>query len=114
SVICAISPSIITHQLLDGRGVRYDVSRFQWLGASDYGNQAVYAWAASGVRTLQDTMRRETLAGATGAGAYNMLYPTLMNNLLGTKFKIIAGYKSTKDLELALQRGEVEVRAGHS
>jgi tripartite-type tricarboxylate transporter receptor subunit TctC len=114
SVICAISPSIVTHQLLDGRGVRYDVGKFQWLGASDHGNQAVYSWAASGIRTLQDTMARETIAGATGAGAYNMLYPVLMNKLIGTRFKIISGYKHTKDLELALQRGEIEVRAGHS
>jgi tripartite-type tricarboxylate transporter receptor subunit TctC len=114
STICAISPSIITHQLLDGRGVRYDVGRFQWLGTSDYGNQAVYAWAASGIKTLDDTMKREVVTGATGAGAYNMLYPTLMNKLLGTRLKIIAGYKSTKDLEIALQRGEIELRAGHS
>lgn len=114
STICAISPSIVTHQLLDGRGVRYDVGKFLWLGASDHGNQAVYSWAASGVKTLQDTMARETIAGATGAGAYNMLYPVLMNKLIGTKFRIIAGYKHTKDLELALQRGEIEVRAGHS
>jgi tripartite-type tricarboxylate transporter receptor subunit TctC len=114
SAICAISPSIITHQLLDGRGVRYDVGKFQWLGTSDYGNQAVYAWAAPGVRTFEDTMRREVITGATGAGAYNMLYPTLMNNLLGTRLKIVAGYKSTKELEIALERGEIELRAGHS
>jgi len=114
STICAISPSIITHQLLDGRGVRYDVGRFQWLGTTDYGNQAVYAWAASGVTTLDDTFKREVVTGATGAGAYNMLYPVLMNNLLGTRLKIITGYKSTKELEIALQRGEIELRAGHS
>jgi tripartite-type tricarboxylate transporter receptor subunit TctC len=114
SIICAISPSIITHQLLDGRGVRYDVGKYQWLGASDFGNQAVYSWAATGVRTFNDLVTREVLTGATGAGAYNMLYPTLMNNLLGTRLKIVAGYKSTKELEFALQRGEVELRAGHS
>jgi tripartite-type tricarboxylate transporter receptor subunit TctC len=114
SMICAISPSIITHQLLDGRGARYDVSRFQWLGTTDYGNQAVYAWAASGVLSLEDTMSRAVVTGATGAGAYNMLYPVLMNNLLGTRLKIVAGYKSTKELEFALQRGEIELRAGHS
>jgi len=114
STIGAISPSIITHHLLDGRGARYDVGRFQWLGTSDYGNQAVYAWAASGVKTFDDMMRREVITGATGAGAYNMLYPVLMNNLLGTRLKIVTGYKSTKELEIALQRGEIELRAGHS
>jgi tripartite-type tricarboxylate transporter receptor subunit TctC len=43
-----------------------------------------------------------------------MLYPVLMNKLLGTKLKIVTGYKSTKELEIALQRGEIELRAGHS
>jgi tripartite-type tricarboxylate transporter receptor subunit TctC len=114
STIGTISPSIITHQLLDGRGARFDITRFKWLGVSDSGNQAVYAWAASGFKTLEDAMNREALAGSTGAGSYTMLYPTLMNNLLGTKFKIIAGYKTTKEIDLAMQRGEVEVRAGQS
>ena len=114
STIATIAPNIVLHQLLDGRGVRYDIARFNWLGASEYGNQAVYAWHASGLRTLDDAMKREVLAGGTGAGSFTVLYPALMNNLLGTRFKIVAGYKTTREIDLAMQRGEVEVRAGQS
>jgi tripartite-type tricarboxylate transporter receptor subunit TctC len=114
TVIATIAPNIILHQLLDGRGVRYDIAKFNWLGASEYGNQAVYAWAATGLKTLHDAMTRQVLAGGTGAGSFTVLYPTLMNNLLGTKFKLVTGYKTTRDIDLAMQRGEVEVRAGQS
>jgi tripartite-type tricarboxylate transporter receptor subunit TctC len=114
TTIATIAPNIITHQLLDGRGVRFDIRKFNWLGASEYGNQAVYAWAATGLRTLDDTMQREVLAGGTGAGSFTVLYPALMNSLLGTRFKIVAGYKTTREIDLAMQRGEVEVRAGQS
>jgi tripartite-type tricarboxylate transporter receptor subunit TctC len=112
STMALIMPSIITHQLLDGRGVRYDVARFQWLGASDYSNQSVYVWA-TGAKTFAETMSREVVLGATGAGSYTLLYPALMNNLLGTRFKTVAGYKSAKDIDLAMQRGEIDGRAGN-
>jgi tripartite-type tricarboxylate transporter receptor subunit TctC len=112
STMALIMPSIITHQLLDGRGVRYDVARFQWLGASDYSNQSVYVWA-TGAKTFAETMSREVVLGATGAGSYTLLYPALMNNLLGTRFKTVSGYKSAKDIDLAMQRGEIDGRAGN-
>jgi tripartite-type tricarboxylate transporter receptor subunit TctC len=114
STIATIAPNIILHQLLDGRGVRYDIAKFNWLGASEYGNQAIYAWHATGLRRLDDAMHREVLAGGTGAGSFTVLYPALMNSLLGTRFKIVAGYKTTREIDLAMQRGEVEVRAGQS
>jgi len=112
TAIALIMPSIITHQLLDGRGVRYDVAKFQWLGASDYSNQSVYVWS-TGIKTFAEAMEREVLLGATGAGSYTLLYPSLMNNLLGTRFKAVAGYKSAKDIDLAMQRGEIDGRAGN-
>jgi tripartite-type tricarboxylate transporter receptor subunit TctC len=114
STIGTIAPNIVLHQLLDGRGVRYDIARFNWLGASEYGNQAIYAWHEAGLRTLEDAMQREVLAGGTGAGSFTVLYPALMNSLLGTRFKLVSGYKTTREIDLAMQRGEVELRAGQS
>ena len=112
STIALIMPSIITHQLLDGRGVRYDIAKFQWLGATDYSNQCVYVWS-TGIKTFAEAMSREVVLGGTGAGSYTLLYPALMNNLLGTRFKAVAGYKSAKDIDLAMQRGEIDGRAGN-
>ena len=66
STIGTIAPNIVLHQLLDGRGVRYDIARFNWLGASEYGNQAIYAWHEAGLRRLEDTMQRRCLRAAPG------------------------------------------------
>lgn len=73
----------------------------------------VYAWHTAPVKTIEDAKRTEILMGGTGAGSYTVLFPTLMNNLIGTKFKNVAGYKSTNEIHLAMERGEVQGRAGN-
>ena len=113
SYIAAILPSFILYQMIDGRGAQYDSKNFNWLGSSDVDNMNVYVWHTTPVRTVDDVKKTEVLMGATGAGSYTILFPTLMNALLGTKFKIVAGYKSTNEIHLAMERGEVQGRAGN-
>jgi tripartite-type tricarboxylate transporter receptor subunit TctC len=66
------------------------------------------------VKTLQDAMGREVLMGGTGVGSYTVIYPTVTNSVLGTRFKIVMGYASTTDIAIALERGEVQGRAGNN
>lgn len=113
TTIAAILPSFVIYQIIDGRGAHYDARKFLWIGASDVDNQNVYTWHAAGIRSVEDAKKREVLMGATGAGSYTTLWPTLMNNLLGTKFKIVLGYRATTEIHLAMQRGEVQGRAGN-
>lgn len=113
TAIGAILPSFILHALIDGRGVEYDASRFNWLGSSDVDNMNVYVLATTGVTSIEDARNKEVLMGGTGAGSYTIVFPRLMNNLLGTKFKIVPGYKSTSQIHLAMESGEVEGRAGN-
>jgi tripartite-type tricarboxylate transporter receptor subunit TctC len=109
--IATLENGIPLHQVLDGQGVRYDASKFNWLGSTGPENQAVFAWGTAGVRTLQDAMEREVTVGGTGAGSSIVIYPIAMNTVLGTKFKIVMGYKSSEEVTLALQRGEVQARS---
>jgi len=113
SHIGAILPSFALYQLIDGKGAQYDSRRFRWIGASDVDNMNVYVWHAAGVRSFADAKTKEVLMGGTGAGSYTILFPTLMNNLLGAKFKMIPGYKSTNEIHIAMERGEVQGRAGN-
>jgi tripartite-type tricarboxylate transporter receptor subunit TctC len=113
SHIAAILPSFVLYQLIDGRGAQYDTRNFNWLGSSDVDNMNVYVWHAAPVKSVADAKRTEILMGGTGAGSYTILFPTLMNNLIGTKFKIVSGYKSTNEIHLAMERGEVQGRAGN-
>lgn len=113
TTIATILPSIVGFQKLDGKGAQFDAANFPWLGASDVDNQNLYVWHTSGVTTIEGARQKEILMGGTGAGSYTVLWPILMNNLLGTKFKIVSGYKSTREIHLAMERGEVAGRAGN-
>ncbi len=109
----AILPAFVGYQVLDGRGAQYDARNFNYLGSSDVENANLYTWSSLGVKRIEEIRTREVLMGATGAGSWTMLYPTLLNNLLGYKFKIVSGYKSTNEIHLAMERGEVSGRAGN-
>jgi len=109
----AILPTFVGYQVLDGRGAQYDARNFNFLGSSDVENANLYTWSTLGIKRIEEIRTREVLMGATGAGSYTMLYPTLLNNVLGYKFKIVSGYKSTNEIHLAMERGEVFGRAGN-
>jgi tripartite-type tricarboxylate transporter receptor subunit TctC len=113
TVIAAILPAFVGYQVLDGRGAQYDVRNFNFLGSSDVENANLYTWHTLGIKKIEEIKTREVLMGATGAGSYTRLYPTLLNNVLGYKFKIVSGYKSTNEIHLAMERGEVSGRAGN-
>jgi tripartite-type tricarboxylate transporter receptor subunit TctC len=112
TTIGTINNAIPLHQVLDGRGVHYDASKFNWLGSTGTYNSVAYVWHSAGIKTIQDVMAREVILGGTGAGSSIVIYPTVMNNVLGTKFKIVLGYKSVSEINVAMERGEVQARTG--
>lgn len=112
--IATIGNSIPQSKALDGKGIRFDARKFNWLGTTGISNLMTAAWAASGVKTIDDAFKNEVTAGSTGSGSGTMLYPTITNNVVGTKFKIISGYRKATEIDLAMERGEVVVRAGFS
>jgi tripartite-type tricarboxylate transporter receptor subunit TctC len=112
--VATIGNTIPLHQVLDGKGVRYDAAKFNWIGTTGISNLMTVAWAASGIKTIDEAFKREVIAGGTGAGSGTVLYPTVTNNLLGTKFKIIVGWRSAGEIDLAMERGEVHSRNGFS
>jgi tripartite-type tricarboxylate transporter receptor subunit TctC len=114
TTIGTLIPAFVLGQLLDGRGMQFDAAKFLWLGSTASSNSTVYVWTASGIKSVEDALQRQVVMVGTGVGSYTTLYPTVMNNVLGTKFKIIAGYESSAEVGLAMERGEVEGRAGNN
>ena len=111
TTVATVHNAMPVHQVLDGQGVRFDASKFEWLGSTGSENEVILVWHTTGIRALAEVTKREVILGGTGAGSGIVIIPRLMNALLGTKFKIVTGYKSSEDVNLALQRGEVEARA---
>jgi tripartite-type tricarboxylate transporter receptor subunit TctC len=109
--IASIHNAMPLHQVLDGRGVRFDAPKFNWLGSTGPENEIIIVWHTAGIKTIKQAMEKEVVLGATGAGSGLSIIPTAMNNVLGTRFKLVIGYKSSEDINLALERGEVQARA---
>jgi tripartite-type tricarboxylate transporter receptor subunit TctC len=109
-----VNNGIPLEQLVTGPSVRFDVRKFNWVGSAGLSNLLTMAWHTSGAKTIEDVKTREVIAGATGVSSNGFLYANVMNVLLGAKFKIVAGYGTSAEADLAMERGEVSARAGFS
>jgi tripartite-type tricarboxylate transporter receptor subunit TctC len=109
SVLASIGEAIPLTQILQPQNVKFDVSKFNWLGNPSVGNLVLSTWSASGVKSIEDAKKREVAIGAGGATSPSGQIPRALNNILGTKFKIIIGFPSTQ-IDLAMERGEVDGR----
>ncbi len=101
-------------QLTRGIGARFDLARFHWLGSMSDDANVFIAWHTTGVRSIRDVQEREFVVGATNQTAIGGMYPAIMNRFMGTKFKIVLGYKSGESIDLAMERREIDGRAGAS
>lgn len=93
------------------KGLQADMKTFNWIGNMSDSNQLTVTWHTSPTKTIEDAMTRETVIGATGAGSISTQVPAVLNNVVGTKFKVIFGYPGGADINLAMERGELEGRA---
>ena len=108
TVIGLINRGIPFETLLGGASVRFDPLKLSFVGSPDRDTAVCAATKDAAVKTVQDLYTQELIVGATGSGADTEVYPSFLKNLLGMKFKIIAGYPGSKAINLAIERGEVQ------
>jgi tripartite-type tricarboxylate transporter receptor subunit TctC len=111
TVLAIGAPTAALDEKLGTQGVRFKTAELNWVGRVDSLINIVFMWHTSKVKTFADAQKIESTLSGTGAGSTVSIYPTVMNNVFGTKFKLIMGYKGSADAQLAVERGEVE---GHS
>ena len=102
-----LSPALLVPMM---RSVRFDPTKLQWLGSLTDRPGVVAVWHTARATTLDGVRKTEVAMGSSGVGAGNFQVPTLANVVLGTKFKVVTGYKSGGDINLAIERGEVDGR----
>jgi len=88
--------------------IKYDARKFNWIGRLTSSNSVFYTWHTSATRTLTDLMARETIVGGIGPLTDGAIYSRMTNHVLGTRIKMIQGYKGTAAANVALERGEIE------
>jgi len=113
-VLGTISRGIPFDPLLGGTGVEFDATKFTWIGSANDEVSVCVAWHTTGIQTIQDVIVKQLTVGGTGGGADTDQFPQISNGVLGTKFKVISGYPGGNDINLAMERGEVQGRCGWS
>ncbi len=105
------APTMALDEKLGNPGVRFKTAELNWVGRIGPLINIGFTWKTSPVKTLEQARQRETTLSGTGAGSTASVYPLVLNNVLGTKFKLVMGYRGSNEAMLAVERGEVE---GHS
>jgi len=113
TVMAAVHSNMGVEPKVGSGATRYDSREITWIGSMQTQSLLCITWHTSGLKTFQDLRSRVVIAGSSGGpGTSGTVFPLMMNSLVGTQFKLITGY-SGGDLDLALERGEVEARCGH-
>jgi tripartite-type tricarboxylate transporter receptor subunit TctC len=114
SVIGMFARTAALSRLLGREGTNYNPVEFGWIGSANNEVSICGVWHGVGITSTREFMARPLVFAANAPGAESDVYPNILNNLLGTKFKVVAGYPGVNDLTLALERGEVDARCGWS
>jgi tripartite-type tricarboxylate transporter receptor subunit TctC len=108
TVLGMINRGIPFEPLLGGQGTHFDARKFNWIGSPGRDTTVCAARKDAEVKTLQDLYSKQLTVGATGSGADTAVYPQFLAALLGMKFKLILGYQGSHDVQLAMERNEVQ------
>jgi tripartite-type tricarboxylate transporter receptor subunit TctC len=95
-------------QILGQPGPQFEARKINWLGSLNNEVGVMEVWHTVPVKTIADARKTEVIVGSTAPGTDSEVYPALMNNTIGTKFKIVRGYPGAGPIDLATERGEVQ------
>jgi tripartite-type tricarboxylate transporter receptor subunit TctC len=111
--IGAIFPALYFDQVVQRSVVKYDWSKFIWLGSPVTSNHLLYMRADSPYKTIHDVVKASNApkCGATGTSSTAYYVPKLLDEVIGTNFEIVLGYQAGQDIDLAVERNEVVCRA---
>lgn len=100
--------------LLDMTGIQFEAQKFKWIGSISSDVSLVLSWHTRPFKTIDDLRQREMVVAGTGSGADSVIFPYILNGVLGTKMKIVTGYPGAADFLLAVERQEADGTAGVS
>lgn len=105
-----VGQGLVVHEPTGQPGLQASLGAMQWIGNASQSPNVTVVWQTSTIRTITDARARDVLMGSTGAGSPDAQMPRVYNALLGTRFKVVTGYTGGSQINLAMERGEVEGR----
>ena len=114
STIAAFPNNIPMDPLFGNPGARYDAQKLNWLGSIGKLENVCATWITSPIKTIEQAREREVIVAGAGATSNSVIMPRVLNTLIGTRFKVVAGYDPGSGMTLALESGETEGVCGLS
>jgi tripartite-type tricarboxylate transporter receptor subunit TctC len=112
TVIAMINATAPLAPLWGTKGARYDALKFEWIGALDRSDGTCAFWHTAKAKTWNDLLTHENTVGSIGVGSPMEVYAVMLNKLFNTRIKVVGGYRAGSDIDLAMQRQEVDGRCG--
>ena len=110
TAIAAFAGGPILEPLIGARNPGYDMSQFTFVGAVTKDVGLCMAWGKSPFKTIDDVRQQQMVVAGTGAGSETDTWPIVLNDVIGTKFKLVTGYLGSQETILAMERGETHGR----
>jgi len=103
--------TITLNEAVKRPGVKFESEKFGWIISTGPVDSVLAVWTSrSPALTIEDMKKKQVILGSTGKGSVTFIEPTILNELIGTQFKIITGYNGLEGVHLAMERGEVHGR----
>ena len=104
-----VSTGLYFDQLMGRKEVQFDWGRFGWIGSPVRNFEVLTMRADTPYRTIEDIQKasQPPRCGTTGTGATGHYFPKFIEESLGAKIQIVLGYPGNRDVEVAIERGEV-------
>ena len=114
SVIATVFKDLALEQALRPKEAKYDARKFGWIGSVNEYISVITVWRDSGIKSIADARKREVAMATSGRAHQGSQLAILLNDFAGTKFKLVTGYRGAADMNLAMERGEVQARINSS
>jgi tripartite-type tricarboxylate transporter receptor subunit TctC len=109
TVLGSFSRNVPTQTVMGQSGIQFDLRRFIWIGGTSQPSVRVCAkWHSNRVQTADDLFQNELIVPGGGPSSAPSIIPTVLNNVIGTRFRLVEGYRGTSLAMMAMERGEVE------
>jgi tripartite-type tricarboxylate transporter receptor subunit TctC len=114
TAFATIGRGVAFDPLLGSTKAQFDASKFNWIGSMNDEVSVCVAWHTTGISRLEQVMATELTVGGSGPAADTDQFPKVLNDTIGTRFKVVTGYPGGNDIDLAMERREVMGRCGWS
>jgi tripartite-type tricarboxylate transporter receptor subunit TctC len=97
----------LAEKIEGGSGIQFQSNKMHWLGAYDAISQSLTLWHTAPAKTLAELKTKDMTIGAFNKNHLTYQWAALTKDVLGAKYKIVAGYRSGADCNIAMERGEI-------